>query len=567
MEQTTRLARDADAGTAVRPGRRVLFTAVRNEAPFLLEWIAYHQVIGFDTIIVASNDSDDGTDEVLQALEAAGQVQHIRHSVPVGQRPQANAARLVNDMGLLAEGDWALWLDADEFLNVQVGEGRLDDLIAALGPHDGALIAWRIFGDGGNARFPGRFISDAFTGASPPMFEKNLAVKTLFRFGRGVRGFGVEGNHRPVLAGGPDSAGLRFLAPNGQPIRTKNGVHAKWMAGKDTGGNWGVPRAELGHALAQINHYMVRTPDVYELKKARGRGWAAKVADNSNSRHTDDFYAINNRNDAEDRSILRFESEVSARMQHLLKDDATRLAQEAAQERAARSLAPADEPVPVTDRSEGRGDTRPTPFEPLHGDDFIFFIGFNKCGTTSLHGLLIGSGIAAHHWQARGRKNLAQVMQMNRALGRRPFFGFEKVVGFSDMTYADRGMFLEGCLHFDELHRAYPDAYFVLNTRPEDRWIRSRLNHGDGSLLARTMAATGLSREEIVESWTQLFRAHHARVESHFKGHPRYLRFDIENDPVSSLAGFLAPRFELDISKWQKLNSTRATVDPREAED
>ncbi len=254
-------------------GRRVLFTAVRNEAPFLLEWVAYHQVIGFDTIIVASNDCDDGTDELLQALQAAGHVRHLPHEVPVGKRPQGNAAKLVNEMGLIAHGDWVLWLDADEFLNVRVGDGRLDDLIAAVGDHDGALINWRVFGDGGNARFPGRFISEAFTGASRPGFRKNLELKTFFRHGPGVVGLGLHGIYRPALVQG---GGARFLAPSGAPLDGAERVTARWLDGVDSPKNCKVAAHEAGHALAQVNHYIVRTPEFFALKQARGRGGRAK---------------------------------------------------------------------------------------------------------------------------------------------------------------------------------------------------------------------------------------------------------------------------------------------------
>ena len=53
-------------------GRKVLFSAVKNEAPFLLEWIAYHKVIGFDEIVICSNPSTDGTEEILAPLALAG---------------------------------------------------------------------------------------------------------------------------------------------------------------------------------------------------------------------------------------------------------------------------------------------------------------------------------------------------------------------------------------------------------------------------------------------------------------------------------------------------------------
>ena len=37
----------------------------KNEGAFLLEWIAYHKVIGFSNIVVLSNDCEDGSDEFL----------------------------------------------------------------------------------------------------------------------------------------------------------------------------------------------------------------------------------------------------------------------------------------------------------------------------------------------------------------------------------------------------------------------------------------------------------------------------------------------------------------------
>lgn len=328
---------EAQGATCLAPGRRILFTAVKNEAPFLLEWVAYHQLIGFDTIIVASNDCDDGTDELLQALEAAGQVRHIRHEVPVGKRPQGNAAKLVNEMGLIAHGDWVLWLDADEFVNVQVGDGRIDDLIAAVGDHDGALINWRIFGDGGNARFGGRFISDAFTGASRPGFRKNFEVKTLFRHGPGVAGLGVHGIYRPTLVEG---GGARFLAPSGAPVDTGLRVNARWLDGADSPKNCKVAGHEAGHALAQINHYIVRTPDLFALKQVRGRGWARKQAEAANARHTTDFYETHNRNDVEDATILRWADAVTERMAEMSVDAGVAAALELVQTRLAERLGP-----------------------------------------------------------------------------------------------------------------------------------------------------------------------------------------------------------------------------------
>ncbi|HLQ18006.1 MAG TPA: glycosyltransferase family 2 protein, partial [Tabrizicola sp.] len=42
----------------------VLVSAMRNEGPFLLEWVAYHRVIGVRQIVIVSNGSTDGSDEI-----------------------------------------------------------------------------------------------------------------------------------------------------------------------------------------------------------------------------------------------------------------------------------------------------------------------------------------------------------------------------------------------------------------------------------------------------------------------------------------------------------------------
>ena len=41
---------------------------VRNEAAFLLEWLAHHRAVGVTDFLVFSNDCQDGTDAMLDRL-------------------------------------------------------------------------------------------------------------------------------------------------------------------------------------------------------------------------------------------------------------------------------------------------------------------------------------------------------------------------------------------------------------------------------------------------------------------------------------------------------------------
>ena len=51
-----------------------LATCVRNEGPYLFDWIIYHRALGFDTATVYSNDNTDGSDELLSFLQQRGLV-------------------------------------------------------------------------------------------------------------------------------------------------------------------------------------------------------------------------------------------------------------------------------------------------------------------------------------------------------------------------------------------------------------------------------------------------------------------------------------------------------------
>jgi hypothetical protein len=59
--------------------RVLAVTIMRNEAPFLLEWIAYHQHIGVTDYLIYTNDCEDGTDFLLDRLAALGVVHHERN--------------------------------------------------------------------------------------------------------------------------------------------------------------------------------------------------------------------------------------------------------------------------------------------------------------------------------------------------------------------------------------------------------------------------------------------------------------------------------------------------------
>ena len=65
-----------------------LVGTVKDEGPYLLEWISYYKMIGFAQIFVASNDSQDMTREILDTLDAAGEITHLENSQHIKGEPE-----------------------------------------------------------------------------------------------------------------------------------------------------------------------------------------------------------------------------------------------------------------------------------------------------------------------------------------------------------------------------------------------------------------------------------------------------------------------------------------------
>lgn len=311
-----RVERGATASTAgaapglADAGRCVLVTAVRNEAPFLLEWIAYHRLIGFSRIVVLSNTSDDGTEDILAALAEAGEIAHYHVDPEPGHSPQYAARIVFEEREGYVDGAWYMWLDADEFLNIHLGQRRLPDLLAKLDGVKGIHLNWRIFGTSGHQQFPGRFVSRDFPGASRSTFPPNRETKSLFRKTDSITGFALKPSRRPRLAPNHGLSAADFLTGTGSPLVPATTVTQKWFAGDKSIRTNTVLPGEMGWTLAQINHYSVRTPEFFALKAGRGRG-AARDPRKPNDRHTGDYFKSHDRNGKTDLSIVVWEQPVT----------------------------------------------------------------------------------------------------------------------------------------------------------------------------------------------------------------------------------------------------------------
>ena len=293
--------------------RRILFSAQKNEGPFILEWVAYHKIVGFTDIVIVSNDCDDGSGDLLDAMDAAGEVTHIRQTVPSGTAPQKNAQAVARAAGLFDPGDWVMWLDLDEYLFAHTPYHRVDEVIAENAGVDAISFAWRFLGDSGLASWPGRQISRAFHKAERRRRDRKPQVKTLFRNTGAIERFDI---HRPVLKPGTEPETYRWISSTGRPVDPLF---------FDTSRKRPFNRITLSqgyYRLGMVLHFAVRTRDVYALRADRGDGYYAEGK--APFERDAELFRKRNKNHVEERSFHALEAPTFAEMERLMSNPSIR---------------------------------------------------------------------------------------------------------------------------------------------------------------------------------------------------------------------------------------------------
>lgn len=254
---------------AVEPSPTRSLTAIvscqRNEALWITEWVAYHRAIGFDRIFVVSNDCTDGSDLILDRLDAMGEVIHLRHTPPEGVAPQPAGCALALAHPEMRSVEWALHIDTDEFLNVTAGSGRVSDLMAKVGRADCIAVTWRMFGSEGRRLWSGGSVLETCTRSENWLRRSRALQKCFFR----PDAFGAVDCHMPKSPLRPDVV-LRNTAGQEMP----NDALYDPEAGRHTTASIGMFTWEN----ACINHYAIRSEDVFVLKNLRGDGMGLKHA-------------------------------------------------------------------------------------------------------------------------------------------------------------------------------------------------------------------------------------------------------------------------------------------------
>jgi len=179
----------------------------------------------------------------------------------------------------------------------------------------------------------------------------------------------------------------------------------------------------------------------------------------------------------------------------------------------------------------------------------IFQIGFNRCGTRTIHEYFLANRVRSVHWD-EGR--LARRIFTNLANGDDLLAGYSYFDVFTDLEWLDGAHHCEAYKLFPYLAGQYPDAVFILNTRDREDWIRSRLRHRGGEYAARYKRYLGIaSDEKLAEAWRVEWDRHHRRVIEFFEAKPyRFFVCSIETD-LPRLLNEKIPELSLDPERYR----------------
>jgi hypothetical protein len=239
--------------------RVLIVTCMKDEGPFILEWLAWHRSIGVTDFVIFTNHCSDGTAELLDRLEDMGEIIHLPNPALATDAVnfQPLALHWARYLRVFRESDFIISMDVDEFINIKQGDGHLSDLFAIVGPFDALSICEINHGANGRIEFEPGWIKDQFPlhdSPSPGRKRARRGVKTITRLSDRVK---AVRNHRPDFK--DESAPVLWLDGSGkylaelQADSTENGIDSRGT-----------------YHLVSLEHYALRSLNSFFMKMVRG---------------------------------------------------------------------------------------------------------------------------------------------------------------------------------------------------------------------------------------------------------------------------------------------------------
>lgn len=233
--------------------KTIISTQVKDENPYLNEWIVYHLGIGVDHIVIYDNLSDPPVTNLWGDKVTVIPNPRIFDIVSENIPHFETLSRF--------DCEWMARIDIDEFI-VLYQHDNINDILINYTDYGGLGINWRIYGSSGHLQKPNGNVRDSYLWRVPDTYRGinggNSHVKTIVNSKYCIA---IDHPHFPVSV---------------RPV-----VNEDYAV---------IPDAftESSRKLAVINHYVTKSREEWIYKTTRGWGGG-----NDGIRRMEDFEDIN----------------------------------------------------------------------------------------------------------------------------------------------------------------------------------------------------------------------------------------------------------------------------------
>lgn len=293
----------------------------QNEAPYLAEWICFHQLMGVQHFYLYNNSSTDDYKAVLSPWLTDGSVTLIDWPQPftAGVQRQAYEDCLGRARGHVR---WLAFIDIDEFL-FSPAAGVLPAALEAYEPFPGVVVHWQVFGSCSTSENQSDLVIERFIHRARRNWVRNRRVKSIVDPMRTVGLLSVHHCHYLHGAKAVNECGTEIhVQSRPQKLRRLLRQFAwllgPWMHHIDPyKGHFHVTHICPCQRL-RIHHYILKSPSEYRHKaERRKRLWAL----NKESIY-DDFFRYHDQNEVTDPVLLGIAAAVRERLATIQGDDA-----------------------------------------------------------------------------------------------------------------------------------------------------------------------------------------------------------------------------------------------------
>ncbi|CAM4092166.1 hypothetical protein GCM10027565_28370 [Bordetella tumulicola] len=264
----------------------------KNEDAYVLEWLAFHKIVGFSHFLIADNDSTDLTRQILSILQRHEPITLVDYPDEPDVRPQLGAYNLLSrecpdDIDAIA------FIDADEFITPMDGANSVVPKLTELFSDPdvgGVALNWACFGSGGERFWEDGLVIERFLRRSLIKFSVNQHYKAV------VRPTSVDHwatPHHAVLTQG------RYVDATGTDLIFRDGRQDS------------LSKAVIWSNM-RINHYVVKSFEEFVLRKSP-KGSATKAGRIKHRK----YFELHDKNNEQCDDMLTFVPAVKAEVARL----------------------------------------------------------------------------------------------------------------------------------------------------------------------------------------------------------------------------------------------------------